>query len=54
MRKEQIISILENAIIPADCPGWPPSIELARVNLISALKAGKRAIDYPDHLLYVF
>lgn len=49
MKKEQIISTLENTVIPADCPGMPSSVERARVNLIAALKSGKRCIDYPDH-----
>ncbi len=44
-----MISILEKTVIPPDCPGMASSVELARVNLIAALRAGKLFIHYPDH-----
>lgn len=49
MKKAEIISILENTVIPTDCPGNAQSVEFARVNLINALKSGARFIDYPNH-----
>jgi hypothetical protein len=49
MKKAEIISILENTVIPDDCPGNSQSVEFARVNLINALKSGDRSINYPDH-----
>jgi hypothetical protein len=49
MKKNEMIDRLQNTVIPSDCPGWPPSVDRARLNLIDALLNGELFIDYVDH-----
>ena len=49
MNKQEIIATLKDTIIPTDCSGWYPSVEKARLNLISELESGRLFIDYEDH-----
>lgn len=49
MNKQEIINVLKNTVVSTDCPGWYPSVEMARLNLIAELESGRLFIDYEDH-----